>query len=82
MTLQKWKVFYSNKKHHLKLYTDTTWHSNITMPLEGVSKFPSSLDLALETNFQNKVERLVYVEKYKLTYCIILDNITCQDLLN
>ena len=46
------------------------------------SKFPSSLDFALETNFQNKVERLVYVEKYKLTYCIILNNATCQDLLN
>ena len=39
-----------------------------------VSKFPSSLDLALETNFQNKFERLVYVEKYNLIYCIILDN--------
>ena len=47
-----------------------------------VSKFPSSLDLAFETNFQRKVERLVSVEKYKLTYCIILDNITCQGLLN
>ena len=47
-----------------------------------VSEFPSSLDLAFETNFQNKVERLVYVEKYKLTYCIILDNLTCQGLLN
>ena len=45
-----------------------------------VSKFPSSLDLALETNFQIKVERLVYVEKFKLTYCIILDNATCQGL--
>ena len=47
-----------------------------------VSEFPSSLDLAFETNFQNKVERLVYVEKYKLTYCIILDNATCQGLSN
>ena len=45
-----------------------------------VSKFPSSLDLALETNFQIKVERLVYVEKFKLTYCIILDNATRQGL--
>ena len=47
-----------------------------------VSKFPSSLDLALETNFQSKVDRLVYVKKYKLTYCIILDNATIQGLLN
>ena len=47
-----------------------------------VSKFPSSLDLALETNFQNKFERLVYVEKQKLIYCIIPDNATCQGLLN
>ena len=47
-----------------------------------VSKFPSSSDFTLETNFQNKVEKLVYMEKYKLTYCIILNNVTCQDLLN
>ena len=47
-----------------------------------VSKFPSSLDLALEKKFQNKVERLVHVEKYKLTFCIIRDNATCQGLLN
>ena len=47
-----------------------------------VSKFTSSLYLALEINFYNKVERLVYVEKYQLTYCIILDNTTCQGLLN
>ena len=47
-----------------------------------VSKFPSCLDLALETNFQNKFERLVYVEKYKLIYCIIFNNATCQGLLN
>ena len=47
-----------------------------------VRKSPSNLDLALETNFQNKFERLVYLEKYKLIYCIILNNITCQDLLN
>ena len=47
-----------------------------------VSKFPSILYLALETNFQNKVERLVYVSKYKLTYCVILDNVIYQGLLN
>ena len=47
-----------------------------------VRKFPFSLDLALETNFQNKFERLVYVKKYKLIYCIILDNATYQGLLN
>ena len=46
------------------------------------SKFLSILDLASETNFQNKVEWLVHVEKYKLTYCIILNNATCLGLLN
>ena len=47
-----------------------------------VSKFPSCLDLALETNFPNKFERLVYMEEYKLIYSIILNNATCQGLLN
>ena len=47
-----------------------------------VSKFPSCLDLALETNFQNKFERLVYMEEYKLIYSIILNNAICQGLLN
>ena len=47
-----------------------------------VSNFSSSLDLGLETNFQNEFERLVYVEEYKLTYCIILENETCRGLLN
>ena len=44
-----------------------------------VSKFPSSLDPGLKTNFQTKVDRkLVFVEKYKRTYRIILDNETCE----
>ena len=47
-----------------------------------VIKFPLSLDIVLKTNFQNRAERLVYVERYKLTYYIILDNVTCQGLLN
>ena len=48
----------------------------------GVSTFPFSSDLAQEISFQNKVGRVVYVEKYKLTYCIILDNVTFQGFLN
>ena len=59
-----------------------TRHNNLTILFAEVSKFRSSLDLALETNFQNKFERLIYVEKDKLIYCIILDNATCQGLLN
>ena len=59
-----------------------TRHNNLTILFAEVSKFCSSLDLALETNFQNKFERLIYVEKDKLIYCIILDNATCQGLLN
>ena len=55
-----------------------TLHNNLTMVFAEVSKFPSGLDLAFETTFQNKVERLVYVRKYKQTYCIILDNATFQ----
>ena len=47
-----------------------------------VSNFSSSLDLGLETNFQNEFERLVYVEEYKLTYCIILENETFRGLLS
>ena len=47
-----------------------------------VSKFPSKLDLALKKKFKNKVERQVYVEKYKPAYCIILNNAICQGLLN
>ena len=58
-----------------------TWHNNLTILFAEVSKFPSSLDLALETNFQNKFVRDFYVEKYKLIYCIILENATCQGLL-
>ena len=59
-----------------------TLHNNLTILVAEVSKFPSSLDLAVKTNFQNNFERLVYVEKYKLIYFIILDNATCEDLLN
>ena len=59
-----------------------TLHNNLTILFAEVSKFPSSLDLALKTNFQSNFERLVYVEKYKLIYCIILDNATCEGLLN
>ena len=58
-----------------------TRHNNLTMLFMKVSKFPSSLDLAPKTYFQNKAERLVYVRKYKLKYCIIVD-VTCQSLLN
>ena len=47
-----------------------------------VSKFPSSSDLVLETNFQNRAERLVYLGRYKLTYYLIPDNVTCHVLLN
>ena len=34
-----------------------TWHNNLKMLFAGVSKFHSSLDLAFEASFQNKVER-------------------------
>ena len=82
MSFQKQKVFYSKvfiyKKRYLKLYTEMTWHNNTAILFAEVSKFPSSLDFALETNFQNKTERLVYVQKYKVTYCIIHDSVTCQ----
>ena len=55
----------------------------ITYVLYFKTLFPSSLDLATKTNFQNKAEGLAYVEKYKLTYNnIILENVTCQDLPN
>ena len=54
------KVFYSNKEHYLKLYTEMTWHNSLRMLLAEVSKFRFSLDLAFKTNFQKKVERLVY----------------------
>ena len=82
MSFEKWKAFYSNKEHYLKLCTEMSWYNNLTTLFAEVSKFPSSLDLVLETYFQNKFERLVYVEKYKLIYCFILDNATCQGLLN
>ena len=80
MTSPIQKVFYSNKKH-LKLYTEMTWHNSLTILFAEVSKFLSSLDLALETNFQNKAKMLVYVKKYKLPYCLILDSETYQGLL-
>ena len=51
MTFRKWKVFYSDKEHYLKLYAKITWHNNLTMLFAEVSKFPSSLDLAFEINF-------------------------------
>ena len=82
MTFQKQKVFYSTKEHYIKLCNELTWHNNLTTLVAGVSKFPFSLDLAFEINFQNKVERLAYVEKYKQTYFIILDNVPCQGFLN
>ena len=47
-----------------------TRHNNLMMLFAGISKFFSSLDLALKTNFQNKVEKLAYVEEYKLTYIL------------
>ena len=59
-----------------------TCHNHLAMIFSEVSKFLSSLDLALETNFQNKVESLVYVEKYKIIYCIVLCNATSQGLLD
>ena len=82
MTFQKWKKFYSNRERNSKLYIEITWHNNLTMLFVGVSTFPFSSDFAQEISFQNKVGRLVYVEKYKLTYCIILDNVTFQGFLN
>ena len=82
MTFQKQKVFYLNKERYLKLHTEMSRHDNLTILFTEVSKLPSSLDLKFKTNFQNKAERLVYVEKYKLRCCIILDSVTCQDLLN
>ena len=78
MTFQKWKKIYSNRERNSKLYIEITWHNDLTMLFVGVSTFPFSSDLAQEISFQNKVGRLVYVEKYKLTYCIILDNVTFQ----
>ena len=63
MTFQKLNVFYSNKKHCLKLYAEMTRHNNLTILFAEVSKFTCSLDLPLEINFQDKAERLVYVEK-------------------
>ena len=59
-----------------------TWLNNLTILFAEISKFSSSIDLALETNFQNKCKMLVYAEKDKLIYCIILENTTYQDLLN
>ena len=82
MTFQKWKKFYSNRERNSKLYIEITWHNNLTMLFVGVSTFPFSSDLAQEISFQNKVGRLVYVEKYKLTYYMILDNVTFQGFLN
>ena len=82
MTFQKQNVFYLNKERYLKLHTEINRHDNLTILFTEVSKLPSSLDLKFKTNFQNKAERLVYVEKYKLRCCIILDSVTCQDLLN
>ena len=82
MTFQKQKVSYLNKERYSKLYTEMTRHDNLTILFTEVSKLPSSLGLKFKTNFQNKAERLVYVEKYKLRCCIILDSVTCQDLLN
>ena len=56
-----------------------TRHNNLTKLFAEVNEFPSSLDFTFETNFQNKVERLVYLEKHKQIYYIILDNATCQE---
>ena len=52
------------------------------MLFEEVGKFPSNSDLVFETNFHNRAEKFVYLERYKLTYYLILDNVTCQGLLN
>ena len=32
------------------------WHNNLTIRFVEVSKFPSSLDLALEINFEKKLK--------------------------
>ena len=55
--------------------------NDLTFVVE-VSNFLFSLDLALETEFQNKAKRLVYVVKFKLTNLIILDSVTCRGLLD
>ena len=82
MNFPKWNVFYSDKEHYLKLCTEMTWHNNLAILFGEVSKSPSSLDLAFKTNSQNKFERLFYVAKYELIYCIIFEKATCQVLLN
>ena len=66
MTFQKWKNLYSSRERNSKLFIEITRHNNLTVLFVRVSTFPFSSDLVQETSFQNKVERLVYVEKYKL----------------
>ena len=55
MTFQKRKVFYSNKEHRLKRYTEINSHNNLTKLSAKVSKFPANLVLALEKNLKIKL---------------------------
>ena len=82
VTIQKRKVLYSNKELYLKRYTKTTRHNNLKILFAKVRKFPSSLDLALKTNFQNKAKGLAYMKKYELTFSIIFESVTCHELSN
>ena len=45
-----------------------TRRKNLMIPFAEVSKFPSSVDLVVKTNFQNKAGMLLYVEKYTLKF--------------
>lgn len=56
------------------------WHNNLAIHFSEVSAF-HSINLTVESNFQNKTKSLVYVQKDKLTYCIIVAGVTCQGLL-
>ena len=57
-------------------------HYNLRILFEEVCKFPSSVTLARENDFQNILERLVYEGKYKLIYYIVLESVAYQGLLN
>ena len=58
------------------------WHYNLRILFEEVCKFPSSLTLAHEKDFQNILKRLVYEEKYKLIYYTVLKSVAYHGLLN